>query len=115
MNRKLLSFMLFIQIIFLIFIPLSFATNIENDNFIKIDNNDDWYYLPGYPNYSPKGIPDFDQRQDSTWRTTFSWAFCGPAALANIIWWFDSKNSDSNGYAGDGVDNYPLVKNYYPV
>ena len=37
--------MLFIQIIFLIFIPLSLATNIENDNFIKIDNNDDWYYV----------------------------------------------------------------------
>jgi hypothetical protein len=59
-------------------------------------------------------MPDFDQRQDDTWRTRFSWTFCGPTALANIMWWFDSKNSDPNGYPGDGIDTYPLIENYNP-
>jgi hypothetical protein len=44
-----------------------------------------WYYLPSYPNYSPSGLPDFDQRQNSTWKRGFIWSFCGPVALANIF------------------------------
>jgi hypothetical protein len=40
------------------------------------------------------------------------WAFCGPVAVANCFWWFDSKFDDPNGYPGDGVDNFSLVQNY---
>ncbi|HWR27807.1 MAG TPA: PKD domain-containing protein [Candidatus Thermoplasmatota archaeon] len=40
------------------------------------------------------------------------WAFCGPVAVANCFWWFDSKFDDPNGYPGDGVDNFSLVQKY---
>ena len=73
---------------------------------------EDWYFLPSYPNYAPSGLPDFDQRQHSSWRQGYSWAFCGPVALADIFWWFDSKHEDEFGTPGDGIDDYPLVKNY---
>jgi hypothetical protein len=25
----------------------------------------DWYFKPGYPNYAPSGMPDFDQREST--------------------------------------------------
>jgi hypothetical protein len=40
------------------------------------------------------------------------WAFCGPVAVANCFWWFDSKYADPTGTPGDGKDNFPLVSNY---
>ena len=73
---------------------------------------DDWYYLPSYPNYSPNGLPDFDQRQDNWKNRVGIWTLCGPTALADILWWFDSKYSDQNGTPGDGIDNFPLVRDY---
>jgi hypothetical protein len=90
---------------------------IQNENQTCPSNNiatidDAWYFLPSYSNYAPKGLPDFDQRQDQTWRTSFSWSFCGPTALANILWWFDSKHENEQGFPGDGVDTYKLVTNY---
>jgi hypothetical protein len=93
--------------------------NIDNsENSLKdtknLDSNsDEWYYLPAYPNYAPKGLPDFDEKQNESWFRDDGWPlFCGACALANIFWWFDSKHEDSNGYPGDGKDTYPLVKNY---
>lgn len=78
--------------------------------------DDDWYFLPAYSNYAPHGLPDFDQQQDNwkarqgIWRLIGGlWSFCGPVALADIFWWFDSRHEDSLGYPGDGVDTYPLV------
>ena len=74
---------------------------------------DDWYYLSSYPNYSPSGLPDFDQRQDK-WKNRIGiWTLCGPTALANVLWWFDSKHSDQKGTPGDGIDIYPLVNDYH--
>jgi len=70
--------------------------NIEND----------WYHLPSFPNYAPNGLPDFYQKQGD-WRN-----FCVPAAIANILWWFDSKNSNQSGTPGDGIDTYPLVQDF---
>ena len=81
------------------------ASTVEND----------WYYLPSYPNYSPNGMPDFDQKQDKNWTGRLGWSFCGPTALADVLWWFDSKHEDINGIPGDGVDSYPLVKDYKAV
>jgi len=40
------------------------------------------------------------------------WAFCGPVAVANCFWWFDSKYADPTGTPGDGKDNFPLVSDY---
>lgn len=50
------------------------------------------YYKPGYPDYAPSGMPDFDQHQDM-WYDPASgrWTFCGPVAVANSLWWLDSK------------------------
>jgi len=41
------------------------------------------------------------------------WSFCGPTAIANCLFWFDSKYADSTGYPGDGLDSYPLVEGYH--
>jgi hypothetical protein len=40
------------------------------------------------------------------------WSFCGPTAVANCFWWFDSKFDDPTGYPGDGVDVFALVEDY---
>ena len=40
------------------------------------------------------------------------WAFCGPVAVANCFWWFDSKFANPDGTPGDGVDEFSLVENY---
>jgi hypothetical protein len=73
----------------------------------------EWYYKPAYPNYAPSGMPDFDQKQDN-WKnqTTGQWSFCGPVAVANCFWWFDSKYAYPTGTPGDGADIFPLVRNY---
>lgn len=37
------------------------------------------------------GMPDFDQKQDG-WTNQFGqWNWCGPVAVGNCLWWFDSK------------------------
>jgi hypothetical protein len=77
------------------------------------------YYLPAFPNYAPQGLPDFDQRQDN-WRCTEGmwrflggvWCFCGPTSLSDVFWWFDSMHENASGYPGDGIDSYPLVRNF---
>lgn len=72
---------------------------------------DDWYYLPAFPNYAPNGLPDFDQKQ-ANWKAWGFWTYCGPTALADVLWWFDAKHSDPSGSPGDGKDTFPLVSNY---
>jgi uncharacterized repeat protein (TIGR01451 family) len=121
----------------------------------------EWYFKPGYPNYAPSGMPDFDQQQDA-WQAINAgpngvvdsiaigddvqisptgtpvgpyrkviapgpncalesapvnddqlvWVFCGPTAVANCFWWFDSKYADPAGTSGDGNDMFPLVRDY---
>lgn len=45
--------------------------------------DDLWYWKPDTA-HAPSGMPDFDQNQDQ-------WvAYCGPAAVANCLWWFDA-------------------------
>jgi hypothetical protein len=43
----------------------------------------EWYWKPDTAT-APSGMPDFDQNQDE-WT-----AFCGPAAVANCLWWYDA-------------------------
>jgi hypothetical protein len=73
---------------------------------------DDWYYLPSFPNYAPSGLPDFDQKQDRNWTGRLGWTFCAPTALADVLWWFDSRHEDPKGKPGDGIDSYSLVRDY---
>ena len=52
-----------------------------------------FYFKPGYPDYAPNGMPDFDQKQDR-WDNppgSGAWTWCGPVAIGNCLWWFDSK------------------------
>ncbi|MFQ6008719.1 MAG: hypothetical protein ACE5K8_07190, partial [Candidatus Zixiibacteriota bacterium] len=71
------------------------------------------YYKPAYVDYAPAGMPDFDQKQDA-WidSATGAWSHCGPVALADCFWWFDSKFETSGTPPPTVADNYPLVQNY---
>ena len=83
------------------------------------------YHKQGYLDYAPNGMPDIDQKQGSWWDPSsgnFSW--CGPVALANCIWWFDSKFEPSpvdprpfhpSAATPPLNDNYPLVMSYDPA
>jgi hypothetical protein len=79
-----------------------------------------WYKKLPYPDYAPSGMPDFDQKQDA-WHPPLQvghWTWCGPAAVANSLWWFDSKYDPSDivtAYVGVPDDHHvlnvdPLVK-----
>ena len=71
-----------------------------------------WNFKPAFPNYAPSGMPDFDQKQDKWRNSNGQWSFCGPVAVANCLWWFDSMYADPKGTPGDGKDIFPLVKDY---
>jgi len=84
------------------------------------------YYKGPYEDYVPNGMPDFDQKQDM-WSLSFDpqkWTHCGPVALANCFWWFDSKFEpfplDPRPFYPSALspglnDNYPLVQSYEPT
>jgi len=70
-----------------------------------------WYWKKGYPDYSPMGVPDFDQKQDQWVNSIGQWNYCGPTAVANCFWWFDSKfDSLSPGPPPIIHDGYPLIR-----
>ncbi len=75
---------------------------------------DTFYWKPGpYEDYAPSGVPDFDQSQVGL-------TYCGPFAMANSLWWFDSKlEEDPEGPSSGGPpailpisDSYTLVEPY---
>jgi len=67
------------------------------------------YYKARYPDYAPYSIPDFDQKQNGWMGVTGTWSYCGPAALANCFWWFDSKFETAPMVPPAISDTYPLV------
>jgi hypothetical protein len=80
------------------------------------------YYKAPWVDYAPNGMPDFDQKQ-AQWISpiTGGWSHCGPAALANCFWWFDSKFEPNPVvptpfWPGPGNpapnDGYPLVYSF---
>ncbi|MBN1212410.1 MAG: thrombospondin type 3 repeat-containing protein, partial [candidate division Zixibacteria bacterium] len=82
------------------------------------------YYKSGYLDYCPNGMPDFDQKQNGWFNAGNQWTHCGPVALANCLWWFDSKFEPSPidprpFYPGPGNpapnDGYPLVQSFHPL
>ncbi len=76
------------------------------------------FYKAQYRDYAPQGMPDFDQKQNPVWidlNGNFSWD--GPTAVANCLWWFDSRyelNPVDPRPFGVAVpnDNYRLVTGY---
>ena len=69
------------------------------------------------PDYAPSGVPDFDQRQDQ-WDSppgSGVWTWCAPTAVANSLWWYDSKYEPNIIWPPPRiVDNNPLVSSYNP-
>jgi len=75
-----------------------------------------WYCKPGnWTDYALSGMPDFDQKQDN-WTdngtATGNWTYCGPVAVANSLWWFDSKYEPSPVPPPTINDHYGLVTNF---
>lgn len=50
-----------------------------------------WFTKKPYPDYAPSGMPDIDQKQDVWGLGAGVYTWCGPVAVANSLWWFDSK------------------------
>ena len=77
-----------------------------------------WYMKSSYPDYTPYGMPDFDQRQWGvypwTWGMAYpgTWTHCGPVAVANSLWWLDSEFESNTIPPPAVIDNYPLVQSY---
>jgi hypothetical protein len=72
-----------------------------------------WYWkAENLTDYAPSGMPDFDQKQDGWQNPWGTWTYCGPTAVANSMWWFDSANDNTTPGPPALKDNYPLVTNY---
>lgn len=78
-----------------------------------------WYYKPDYPDYAPSGMPDFDQKQHQWSNPPGSgiWTWCGPVAVANCLWWFDSEYqwliNSASPPPPQISDDFDLVIRYY--
>ncbi|KYK23635.1 hypothetical protein AYK25_06525 [Thermoplasmatales archaeon SM1-50] len=88
--------------------------NGNNEKMTSLTKDDEWYNVSSYPNYAPKGMPDFSQKQDEHWKENNGWLICAAVALADVFWWIDSKRSNQSGFPGDGIDEYKLVRDYHP-
>lgn len=86
---------------------LGYLTLVEYMIHLSPEWDYDLYQKPPYVDYAPLGVPDFDQRQDMWGKVPgapspgdpmnnpqnplWRWTWCGPVALANSLWWMDSK------------------------
>ena len=83
------------------------------------------YYKAPWEDYAPNGMPDIDQKQYNwTYPASGAWSHCGPVALADCLWWFDSKFEtvpvDPRPFApGPGnppaSDHYSLLASFDPT
>ena len=113
---------------------LGYLTLVEYMIHLSPEWDDDLYVKPPYVDYAPGGVPDFDQRQDNWGKVPgaksktdpennpqnplWRWTWCGPVALANSLWWLDSKMEEIV-LAAEGKkpvpppevsDHFPLVR-----
>lgn len=66
----------------------------------------------GWVDYAPNGVPDFDMRQEGWQNAAGKWSYDGPVAVANVLWWYDSRY-ETGGFPPPIIsDNYPLVQSY---
>ena len=85
----------------------------DNIGFAFSDYVEEWYWKPGnWTDYALSGMPDFDQRQDNWTNPQGNWTYCGPVAVANSLWWFDSREEPSPVPPPTINDNYGLVTNF---
>ncbi len=68
--------------------------------------------------YAPGGMPDFDQKQ-LMWYVSGPlgdiWTHSGPAAVANSLWWFDSRFEAAAKAPPLVSDSYRMIRTYYPT
>jgi uncharacterized repeat protein (TIGR01451 family) len=72
----------------------------------------------GWKDYAPKGIPDFDEKQsgwDNPLNSGSGWYRSGPVAMANSLWWFDSKFESGTNPPPTISDSYPLIVSQSPT
>lgn len=76
-----------------------------------------FYWEEGFGDYAVSGMPDLDQRQ-ANWKNPSSgrWSYSGPSAVANALWWFDSRFEPRQPPLPppDQSDEFPLVSSYLP-
>jgi hypothetical protein len=74
------------------------------------------YVKPAYPDYATSGMPDFDEKQDTWGPSAGTYTWCGPVAVANSLWWLDSKYESMYNLAPVPPptisDHFPLVTAY---
>ena len=59
-------------------------------------------------------MPDFDQKQAGWVDAGGNWSHCGPVAVADSLWWFDSEYEPLPVPPPNISDNYPMVTSYNP-
>ncbi len=95
------------------------------------------YWKLPHHDYAQAGVPDFDQKQDNWGKNPvasspedpvnnpgqpgWQWTWCGPAAVANSLWWMDSQFETLLTAPGTAPlkppaisDSFPLVRAYVP-
>jgi uncharacterized repeat protein (TIGR01451 family) len=99
------------------------ANNQDIDAWGSLVSSSDWgttYWKPGpWEDYAPSGMPDFDQTQNPAWAIPGPMGpvstHCGPVAMANSLWWFDSKFETPDHPPRPYSDTYRLVTSYDPA
>jgi len=71
---------------------------------------DDFYVDIASPTGSPTTPPSIPPSPPTPAQPYWTW--CGPLAVANSIWWFDSKYDALNVTPPTISDNFPLVRSY---
>ncbi len=95
--------------ILLLLMTVLILVPIDRDLALRGANAEEWYFKASYEDYSPSGVPDFDQRQDNWNNSAGVWTWCGPLAVANSLWWFDSKFEPNPVPPPALNDGFPLL------
>jgi len=64
--------------------------------------------------YAPSGMPDLDQKQ-ADWRDPAPagvWTHCGPLAVANVLWWLDSRFEPGSTPPPQVSDGHSLLSSF---
>jgi len=92
------------------------VSSVQSQTILYINPQTTMYWKQGYVDYAPSGVPDFDQRQDSWGKIDptgmWKWTWCGPTAVANSLWWMDSRFEPGQTPPPTISDGYPLVTAY---
>jgi hypothetical protein len=75
-----------------------------------------WVGGPGVNvvDYGPSGMPDFDQKQED-WHDSASpeaWTYCGPVAIADVLWWLDSWFEPGIAAPPEVSDGHDLITSF---